>query len=210
MRKLLLIIGLLLCLLPVKAGWNGCAAGFCNIAVSGGGTPTTIFTPTVALNADDTNANSSFRMLYVTSANAASSISATFNASSVAALSASHMSFCKWDGTASPACTTIPIELTSTCPGNTAGSGFSISAGASCTSNFVSIGGAFTLTAGDTIIIITDVSANGGERFTASGVTNSSLSFAGGGSTSWNSQAPGGYSGPTSGINYIVSQVQTQ
>lgn len=208
MKKLLTgLLALTLALYsPAWAATRLQMTGF-GLAASGGAT--TIFTPTLPLTADDTNTNGSFRMKYQLSGNGLSTISATLVASSATPLTVSNVSICKWDGdVANLACTTTPVELTTACPGNTAGSGFAISAGASCTTNFVSYTTSFTLSSGDFVLVIFDVGANGGERFTSSGVTNATLGFQPG--TSWNQMTPTTPYGPgTAGVNYCVSQVQT-
>lgn len=207
MRFASILIAIVLTACPALAGpMSLLGAG----KVSGGGGPVTIFTPTLPLNANDTNTNASFRMKYLLSASSLGSIRATFVASTAGGLTVAHMSFCKWDGSGDVgSCTTTPIELTSSCPGNTSGSGFALAAGGTCTTNFVSHVGTFTLSSGDSIVVVFDVTTPGNQRDTASGVTNSTLGFLPGGAT-WNQQSPAGFGPGSAGVNYVVSSVESQ
>lgn len=170
--------------------------------VGGGGGIATIFTPTNGLNTDDINANTSFRVVATLASASNGSVQVTFTSSSVTGLTTTNCSVAKWDGTAAPSATTVPVELKF--GGN---SGFSIGANSSITSDLTNHSGSFSLGAGDSAIVVFDCSTPGGQRFSNSNI-NVDTWFLSPPSASWNIQSPPGFTKLT-GIDYVVAKIET-
>lgn len=127
--------------------------------VSGG--IVTLFTASPALNANDTNANTSFRICTPVINNSITQIRVTFQASTAVGLTVSNASIGKRT-TGEPLysnTTLTPLELLF--GGN---SGFSISANSSITSDWLTISG-FSLTTGEQTVVIFDGTSPAGQRF---------------------------------------------
>lgn len=158
-----------------------------------------IFNPTVSLNADDTNASTSFRVITTLTGGSNGSIRSTFTTSSATTLSVAHAAVGIWTGSGSNGNTTAtPTELLFN-----GGSGFvGLLAGASITSDFVN----FSCASTDKLVVIIDVGQPGGNRF-SSGNSNVDTWFLTGGA-SFNNPAPTGYT-LISGTDYLVASVET-
>lgn len=160
--------------------------------------PVTIFTPSVALNSDDTNASTSFRVIVALVAGSGGQIRVTIR-TGITTLSTSHVSIGIWTGSGSNGNTTaIPTELLF---GGTSGF-IGLLANTTITSDFAN----FSCGASDKLVVIVDVGAPGGNKF-SSGDTNADTWFLSGGA-SWNQSAPTGYT-LLSGIDYMVASVET-
>lgn len=164
----------------------------------------TIFTPSAgALNADDLNASTSLREVCTISANGQGQLRATFTASSSTGLTVAHASIGKWYDTGEPDTTATPLELKFS-----TASGFSISSGASITSDWVDAS-SLSLTSGDAVVVIMDITTPGGVRY-RSGNSNVNTWYKVGG-TSWNVAAPGvGAFGYSANNVFSVASVETQ
>jgi hypothetical protein len=151
---------------------------------------TVIFTNTFTGD-DNGNANFSIRNVVAITGGAQGQIRATFAASSSGALSTSHCSIGIWSGTG-PNTTATPTELTFG-----GASGFSISSGASITSDWINFGG---FTASDRLVAIFDAGANG--NFIDDSASTGNTNWFKAAATSCNVAAPTGF---TSQANLVIS-----
>jgi hypothetical protein len=161
----------------------------------------TLFTPSAGtLNADDTNASTSFRMVCTPSIASNGSLQVTFQAASATGLTIGHASFGKWAGTASADTTATPIELKFT-----GASGFTIAANATKTSDLTAHPG-FTLTTSDKVVVIFDTTSPGGTRLRGSNANVDMWYNAG--SSSWNLQNPPTHT-KSAGTDYGIVKIET-
>jgi hypothetical protein len=170
----------------------------------GGGGPTTLFAASPALNANDSNPNTSFRICTPITGSSGTQIRATFQASTATGLTTGHCSIGKREA-AEPLyanTTATPLELLFS-----GGSGFAISAGASITSDWQTISG-FTLTTGDEAVVIFDGTSPAGQRFNNAN-TGVETFYQGG--TSWNVANTVGLGfAEIPDTNYAIVSVETQ
>lgn len=159
-RKLLIAsIGLIACPAIVKAGSLPLLGA--GTTTSGGGGPTTLFSASPALNTNDTNVNTSFRICCPITGNSITKIRATFAASSATGFATGHCSIGKRNPAEIPLyANTLSTPLELLFSGN---SGFSISSGSMITSDWSTISG-FSLTTGDEAVVIFDTTTPGGQR----------------------------------------------
>lgn len=207
MIKKLIAASAALALALYSPAWAATRMQMTGFGVASGGGTTTIFAPSaVPLNSDDSNATVSFRFIGLVTGNSGTKLRTTITPSSTLPLSATNVSACKWDGGPDSNCTTVPVELTVS-----GASGFSTAAGVSVTTDFVATSGTFSVAPGDSVIIIVDVSTNGGQRFRNS-LTNSTTWFSNPGQVSWNVQTPGGALGFTAinNTDYMITSIETQ
>ena len=179
-------------------------------AAGGGGSGGFVYQASPALNADDTNNNTSFRVRVPISINSLTQIRATLRPGSTNSLSILHASIGKWDGDTNYCNTTAaPIELKFS-----GASGFT-SKTTPQTSDWANLSG-LSLTTSDKVIVIYDVAATG--LSTASQRYNNAstgvLTMYQIGVQSWdipNTFTPSnlGFNGLTD-INYCLDSIETQ
>lgn len=148
-----------------NAGWVQ-ANGWYRNKVSGGAPAGTIFTPSVALNTDDHNESTHFRVICTVSAASNGKIKVTFTASSTVGLTVTLAYVGKASGVTIGATTTPPLQLFFTNAGFT--TGFVIAAGASITSDVLDHSASFSLASGEAVVVNHDEGTPGGERFSLS------------------------------------------
>lgn len=150
--------------------------------------PTTIFTNTLPSD-DSGNEGFSFRQRVALTGGSQGQTRVTFKANSTVGWKVDHCSFGKWTGTsANGPTTTTPKELTFS-----GASGFSIAAGGTITSDFVSDPASYT--SSDSLIVIMDFTAGGtlgNEKINNGPVTGADLQF-NAASASYNVASPTGY-----------------
>lgn len=161
--------------------------------------PVTIFTPSAALNSDDANASTSFRVIVALVAGSNGPIRVTIRTGATT-LSTSHVAIGIWTGSGSNGNTVVtPAELLFG-----GGSGFiGLAPNTSITSDFLPN---FSCTASDKLVVIVDVGAPGGNKFSSGNINVDTWFLTGG--ASWNQSAPTGYT-LLSGIDYMVASVET-
>lgn len=159
-----------------------------------------IFAPSTLLNTDDNNASTSFRSICSLTGGSNGQIRVTWLASSTVSLSTSHCSLGIWTGSGNNGNTILtPVELLF----NNGVSGFiGLGVGQTITSDFVN----FNCGSSDKLVIITDVGAPGGNRF-STGNSNIDTWFKSG-ATSFDQAAPTGFT-LLSGIDYMISAIET-
>lgn len=204
MKRTLLLLPILLLSLLCAAHAQLMMMGVGPGGASGGGpVPGNIFVANPALNADDTNNNTSFRVATVLSASSTGIVKVTIVPGATNQLDIAHASICK--AATPPNCTTTPVELKFS-----GASGFT-GATTPQTSDATNHSGSFTLNSGDTAIVIYDITtfnpAEAYEQFNAS-ATNATTYFSSSQQT-WNSQNVTGFSA-LSGYNYGVSLIVAQ
>ncbi len=169
----------------------------------GGGGATQLFVPSAGvLNANDPNPNTAFRIGAVITTNTATQIRVTFTAGTDAALIVSNASIGKGAGTGFGDCTATPLQLLFS-----GGSGFSISAGGTITSDWLNLSG-LSMISGDTCMVSFSTGANGGLRYRNS-LTNATTWYSGN-TALWNTQTWGTDPGTVTNTCYAVEKIETQ
>lgn len=180
------------------------------IHVTGGGGPTTIFSPSGgALNADDSNPGTHFRILCTLSGASTGKIKVTFTASSALGLALTLAYFGKASGVTIGATTTPPVQLLFS--GVPAPS--TLSAGQSITSDLIDHSAAFSLASGDVIVVNHDDGTPGGQRLRASNTNvNTWFTSSSGSLTPASTQTPDPSDGwfQSTGADFVVAKVETQ
>lgn len=172
---------------------------------AGGGGPTTLFSASPALNANDVNTGTSFRICCPITGSSSTQIRATFQASTTTGLTTGHCSIGKRDPAEVPNypnTLATPLQLLFS-----GGSGFSIGSSASITSDWLTLSG-FSLTTGDQAVVIFDATTPGGQRFNNANTGVTTFYQSG---SSWNVADTIGLGfTDISNTNYAIVSVETQ
>lgn len=169
----------------------------------------TVFTANPALNADDVNNRTSFRVVCTLAAASNGSLQVTIQPGSTNDLTISNASIGKWSGSGANT-TATPLELKFG-----GASGFTAATTAKLSDlldHTVATNGAngFSLASGDKVVVIYDIvnqgTAHASQRFNGS-ATNADTFYKVPG-TSWNSNSSTGFTQLT-GYNYAVAKVET-
>lgn len=145
---------------PKKKFWVPQSPALWHKASGGGGGAGTIFAPSVALNGDDANAGTHFRVICTLSAASTGKVKVTFTAASNAGLQVTLAYLGKASGVTIGATTADPLQLLF---GGAAT--FSIAAGASITSDVLDHSASFSAAIGESLVVNHDDGTPGGERF---------------------------------------------
>lgn len=174
--------------------------------------PGVIFAANPALNGDDANDSSSFRVRSVLSSASTGTVTVTLTPGTVGSWTIGHASICKWDGVTTPStaiynCTTAPLELKFS-----GASGFS-GVTSSITSDALVHSGSFSLGVGDTAIVIYDnttgSTATSSQRFN-NAATNARTGYISGGAQTWNQQTVAGVTLDLTATNYCIATITAQ
>lgn len=174
----------------------------------GGGGATQIFVPRISgptdapLNANDANPNTAFRIGAVLAANAATQIRVTFTAGTDAGLVVTNASIGKGAGTGFGDCTATPLTLLFS-----GASGFTISAGAQITSDWLNLSG-LTMVSGDTCMVSYSSGGTGGMRYRNT-LINATTWYSGN-TALWNTQTWGTDPGTVTNTCYVIEKIETQ
>lgn len=175
----------------------------------GGGGPTTIFTPSVALNADDNNTGIHFRVPCTLSAASTGKLRVTFTANSTVALNITLAYLGKASGVTIGATTTPPLQLLfSGLPAPAS----PIPAGTSLAADVLDHSATFSLAPGDVCVVNHDDGTPGGQRL-SSGNSNVTTWFtvSSGSFTPASTQTPNPSDGWTqsTGSDFVVAKIET-
>lgn len=179
---------------------------------SGSPSPGIIFSANPALNGDDANDSSSFRVRSVIAADSTGTVTVTLTPGTVGSWTIGHASICKWDGVSAPTndsynCTTAPLELKFS-----GASGFS-GVTTAITSDALVHSGSFSLNTGDTAIVIYDnttgSTATSSQRFN-NAATNARSGYISGGAQTWNQQTVTTINLDLATTNYCVTTITAQ
>lgn len=165
----------------------------------GGGSPTTIFLPSVTMASDDSNPNFSFRNLATLSGNLLTQVRATFRASNVT-LNISGASFGKYSNAYPTQTTATPLPFLFSGSATA-----SVSAGGSITSDWLNAS-SLSITSGQQAVVIIDTGASGGTKY-STGNSNVEAVYASG-STSGLAN-PGGVADSATGC-WMLERIETQ